>query len=194
MFRSPSTTDSRWRTRFDHLDRRITMALASSAVPVLRISLGIVFLWFGVLKFFPGLSPAQDLAARTIEQLTLGIVPPEVALPVLAAWEVLIGLGLLSGRFLRATLLLLAVQMLGTLTPLVLFPAETFTVFPIAPTLEGQYILKNMVLVAAAMVVGATVRGGQLQAEPAPARKPLATPASISSPAPSATRPTEVPS
>ena len=147
-------------------------ALASSAVPVLRISLGIVFLWFGVLKFFPGLSPAQDLAARTIEQLTFGLVPPDVALPVLAAWEVLIGLGLLSGRFLRATLLLLAVQMLGTLTPLVFFPTETFTVFPIAPTLEGQYILKNMVLVAAAMVVGATVRGGQLQAEPARAREP----------------------
>jgi len=56
--------------------------------------------------------------------------------------------------------------MLGTLTPLVLFPTETFTIFPVAPTLEGQYIIKNLVLVAAAMVVGATVRGGQLLAEP----------------------------
>ena len=194
MFRDLSTPDAPWRTRFDRLDRRITMALASSAVPVLRISLGIVFLWFGVLKFFPGLSPAQDLAARTIEQLTLGIVPPGVALPVLAGWEVLIGLGLLSGRFLRATLLLLAVQMLGTLTPLVLFPAETFTVFPIAPTLEGQYILKNMVLVAAAMVVGATVRGGQLQAEPANLGEPVAAPTAIPSPTRPSSRPTEVPS
>ena len=155
-----------WHAGFDRLDRRLTLTLASVAIPVLRISLGLVFLWFGALKFFPGLSPAQDLAARTIEQLTLGLVPPAVALPVLAAWECLIGLGLLSGRFLRATLLLLAVQMLGTLTPLVLFPAETFTVFPVAPTLEGQYIIKNVVLVAAAMVIGATVRGGQLQAEP----------------------------
>ena len=68
---------------------------------------------------------------------------------------------------LRATLLLLAVQMLGTLTPLLLFLAVTFKIFPIAPTLEGQYMIKNVVLVAAAMVVGATVRGGQLQAEPA---------------------------
>jgi len=199
MFRTRETSEVPWRTRFDRLDRRITMTLAAAAVPVLRVSLGAVFLWFGVLKFFPGLSPAQDLAARTIEQLTFGLVRPEVALPVLAAWEVLIGLGLLSGRFLRATLLLLGVQMLGTLTPLLLFPAETFTVFPIAPTLEGQYILKNVVLVAAAMVVGATVRGGQLQAEPAGLGEPLAAvPPSAHSPAssplPSSSRPTEVPS
>jgi len=169
MLHSPATLGATWRVRFDRLDRRITSVLAGAAVPVLRVSLGLVFLWFGALKFFPGLSPAQDLAARTVEQLTFGLVPPAVALPVLAAWESLIGLGLLSGRFLRATLLLLAVQMLGTLTPLVLFPAETFTVYPIAPTLEGQYIIKNVVLIAAAMVVGATVRGGQLQAEPATA-------------------------
>lgn len=159
------------RTRFDRLDRRITTTLAAVAIPVLRIALGLVFLWFGALKFFPDLSPAQDLAARTIDQLTFGVVPPTVAVPVLAAWETMIGVGLLAGRFLRATLLLLAVQMVGTLTPLVLFPTETFTAFPFAPTLEGQYIIKNVVLVAAAMVVGATVRGGELKAEPeTPAR------------------------
>jgi len=150
----------------DPIDVRITATLARWGIPVLRVGLGVVFLWFGALKFFPGMSPAQDLAARTIEQLSLGMVQPAVALPVLAGWECLIGLGLISGRFLRATLLLLAVQMLGTLMPLLLFPGETFTTFPIAPTLEGQYIIKNVVLVAAAMVVGATVRGGQLQAEP----------------------------
>jgi uncharacterized membrane protein YphA (DoxX/SURF4 family) len=160
-----------WRARFDRLDRRITHGLAAAAIPLLRISLGIVFLWFGALKFVPGLSPAEDLATRTIEVLSFGLVPPGVALWILAAWECLIGLGLLSGRFLRATLLLLALQMVGTFTPLVLFPAETFTAFPIAPTLEGQYIIKNLVVVAAAMVVGATVRGGQLLAEPAQGRR-----------------------
>lgn len=154
------------RARFDRLDRRITFALAAAGIPLLRIALGIVFLWFGALKLVPDLSPAEDLAARTIGMLTFGVVPPSVALPVLAIWEVAIGAGLLAGRFLRVTLLLLVVQMAGTLTPLVLFPDETFTVFPIAPTLEGQYILKNVVLVAAAMVVGATVRGGQLDPEP----------------------------
>ncbi len=160
-------------SRLDRVDRRITLLLAAAAIPVLRIALGIVFLWFGVLKFFPGLSPAQDLAARTIETLTFGIVQPALSLPFLAAWECVIGIGLLSGRFLRATLLLLVVQMGGTLTPLLLFPGETFTQFPFAPTLEGQYIIKNVVLVAAAMVVGATVRGGQLDAEPERGVAPL---------------------
>ncbi|HEX2626197.1 MAG TPA: hypothetical protein VHL56_04775, partial [Candidatus Limnocylindrales bacterium] len=74
------------------------------------------------------------------------------------------------GKFLRATLALLALQMLGTFLPLVLFPQETFSVFPIAPTLEGQYIIKNVVLVGAAMVVGATVRGGRIEPEPRPAQ------------------------
>ena len=156
-----------WRTRLDPIDRRVTAVLARSAVPVVRVSLGVVFLWFGALKFIPGLSPAEDLAGRTIDQLSGGMVGPALTVPVLAAWECLIGLGFLSGRFLRATLLLMAVQMIGTLTPLLLFPAETFTRFPYAPTLEGQYIIKNVVLIAAAMVLGATVRGGRLEAEPA---------------------------
>ncbi len=155
----------RFRHSYDRLDVRITATLARAGVPVLRLGLGIVFLWFGVLKFFPEMSPAADLATRTIERLTLGVVTPAVALPVLAAWETLIGLGLLTGRYLRATLFLLALQMAGTVTPLILFPAEAFTQFPIAPTLEGQYIIKNIVLIGAAMVVGATVRGGRLVPE-----------------------------
>jgi uncharacterized membrane protein YphA (DoxX/SURF4 family) len=152
-------------THFDVVDARITNWMARYGVPLLRISLGVVFLWFGALKFFPGLSPAQDLAARTIETLSFGIVPPRVSIPFLAGWECLIGLGLLSGIFMRATLLLLAVQMAGTLTPLVLFPSEVFTRIPYAPTLEGQYIIKNAVLISAAIVIGATVRGGGLVAE-----------------------------
>jgi uncharacterized membrane protein YphA (DoxX/SURF4 family) len=157
---------SRLPESLEPIDVRITAGLARWGVPVLRVGLGVIFLWFGVLKFFPGASPAEALAARTIEDLTGGAVGPAVSLPVLAAWESLIGVGLVTGRFLRATLLLLALQMLGTLTPLVLFPSETFTVFPFAPTLEGQYIIKNVVLIGAAMVVGATVRGGGLVADP----------------------------
>ena len=149
-------------TSFDRLDAAITSLLATWSVPVLRIGLGIVFLWFGALKFVPGLSPAEDLATRTIEDLTFGAVRPGLSLPVLAAWESVIGLGLISGRFLRATLFLLAVQMVGTLMPLILYPSETFTRFPYAPSLEGQYIIKNVVLIGAAMVVGSTVRGGRI--------------------------------
>ena len=157
---------------FDRVDRRLTTWLADRGLFVLRMALGIVFLWFGALKFFPGMSPAQDLAARTIETLTFGIVPPEIALPVLAAWEVAIGVGLLIGRWMRAVLLLLLVQMLGTITPLFLFPEETWIRFPFAPTLEGQYIIKNVVLVAAAFVLGATVRGGELSPEPVVTTQP----------------------
>ena len=152
----------------DRLDLRITGTLARVGVPVVRVALGIVFLWFGVLKFFPGVSPAETLAARTIEQLTGGLVHPDLSLPVLAAWESLIGIGLILNRGMRAVLFLLAVQMAGTFTPLVLFPTETFSVWPFVPTLEGQYIIKNIVLIGAAMVVGATVRGGGLVAEPRP--------------------------
>jgi uncharacterized membrane protein YkgB len=153
---------------FDRVDRRITGWMAAHGLTFVRFALGIVFFWFGILKLFPGASPAEDLAARTIEALTLGAVPSSVALPVLAVWEMAIGVGLFIGRWMRLTLLLLFVQMLGTITPLVLFPAETFTVFPLAPTLEGQYIIKNVVLVAAAIVLGATVRGGELVPEPVP--------------------------
>ena len=158
----------------DRVDARITRALASMGVPLLRIALGVVFFWFGVLKFFPNLSPAEELAARTIQAISFGTIGPDVSLPVLATWECLIGLGLIVGKFLRAVLALLAVQMLGTFLPLVLFPQETFTVFPIAPTLEGQYIIKNVVLVGAAIVVGATVRGGRLDPEPEQGAGPTA--------------------
>jgi uncharacterized membrane protein YphA (DoxX/SURF4 family) len=151
--------------RFEAVDLRITRTLARLGVPVLRVGLGIVFLWFGLLKFFPDQSPAAELATRTIEELSFGIISPAVALPMLAVWETLIGLGLITGRALRATLLLLIVQMAGTLTPLVLFPDEAFTTFPLVPTLEGQYIIKNVVIIGAAMVVGATVRGGRLVSE-----------------------------
>lgn len=165
-------SESEPRGAIDRLDRWLTRTMAAHGLTALRISLGVVFLWFGALKLFPDLSPAQDLAGRTIEALTFGVVPPEVALPVLAAWEVAIGVGLVIGRWMRLTLLLLVVQMLGTITPLVLFPAETWTVAPVAPTLEGQYIIKNIVLVTAAIVLGATVRGGELSSEPVVATQP----------------------
>ena len=146
----------------DPLDARIAAWMARHGVTLTRLALGVVFLWFGAIKFVPGWSPAADLATRNITTLSFGMVPPSVSLPLLATWESLIGLGLLSGRFLRTTLLLLFVQMPGTMMPLFLFPHETFRAFPYAPTLEGQYIIKNLVLVGAAIVIGATVRGGQL--------------------------------
>ena len=127
-----------------------------------------------------GVQPsAQTLAARTIDALSFGIVPASVSVPVLAAWECCIGLGLLSGVMTRAILLLLFVHMAGTITPLFLFPDEAFHRFPYAPTLEGQYIIKNVVLISAGIVVGATVRGGDLVADPIPRRRSASWNASI---------------
>ncbi len=150
--------------QFNQLDKRITEWMAKYGPLLLRVSVGIVFLWFGFLKFFPGLSPAQELAGRTIEILSFGLVKPVVSVPMLAALETIIGLGLIFGLALRAVLFMLFFQMLGTLTPLFLFPSEVFTRVPYAPTLEGQYIIKNLVLISAALVIGATVRGGRMVA------------------------------
>jgi uncharacterized membrane protein YphA (DoxX/SURF4 family) len=147
------------------VDDRITLFMRRNGILFLRISLGIVFFWFGFLKFFPGLSPADKIATETIGKLTFDTIQPNVSIIILAVWETLIGIGLLSGKLLRITLLLLFIQMIGTMTPLLLFPTETFTRYPFAPTLEGQYIIKNLVLISAGLVVGATVRGGRIKEE-----------------------------
>jgi len=144
--------------KYNQIDKAITGWMTENGIRLLRISLGIIFLWFGVLKFFPGSSPAEQLATNTISILTFGIIKPAVSIYMLATMETLIGLGLIFRIFLRTTLLILFFQMLGTVTPLFLFPSETFTLVPISPTLEGQYIIKNIVLVSAGIVIGSTVR------------------------------------
>jgi uncharacterized membrane protein YphA (DoxX/SURF4 family) len=118
-----------------------------------------------VLKFWPGLSPADQLATETIDRLTFGLIPENLARVLLAILETTIGIGLVTGRFMRLTLLLLVGQMVGAATPLFLFPEVTWA-NPFVPTLEGQYILKNIVLVSAALTIGATVRGGGLVDDP----------------------------
>jgi uncharacterized membrane protein YkgB len=151
---------------YQRFEKRTVDWMAANGVALLRVSLGIVFLWFGALKFFPSVSPAEGLATATIGKLTLGLVDAPSALRLLAVWETAVGVALISRVHLRLALALLFLQMAGTLTPLVLFPSLTFTSFPFAPTMEGQYILKNLVLISAAVVIGATMRGGRLSAQP----------------------------
>ncbi|MGD2253266.1 MAG: DoxX family membrane protein [Anaerolineales bacterium] len=151
---------------YRRMEIRFTRWLARHGLLILRICIGIIFFWFGFLKFFPGLSPAQTLAGKTIEKLSFGLLKPEISVLILATWECLIGLGLFVGKFMRATLALLWLQMLGTITPLFLFPNEVFTKVPYAPTLEGQYIIKNLVLISASLILAATVRGGAIVADP----------------------------
>ena len=132
---------------------------ARHSVTLLRLSLGLVFFGFGVLKFFPGLSPAAGLAGETFSELTLGLVPQAIGVYVVATMETLIGLSLLTGRLLRLGLALLGLAMVGILSPLFLLPEELFRGALYAPTLTGQYVLKDVVLLAAALAVAASVVG-----------------------------------
>ena len=141
-------------TWFHKIDPIITKWMSRNGYLLLRISIGIVFFWFGFLKFFPGISPAQDLAIRTITLLSFGLIPDFIIINGLAFFEVLIGIELITGMFMRETLLLLFLQLVGTFAPIFLFPDEVFKHIPYAPTLEGQYIIKNLVLVAAGILLG----------------------------------------
>jgi len=151
---------------FEYIDRSITHWMARNGIFLLRISIGLIFLWFGILKFVPGASPVEDFTVSSIEILSFGMVPVALGLPVLAFWECLIGIGMFVRRYMRFTILMLYVQMIGVFSPMVTMPEVVFESFPFALSLEGQYIVKNVVVIAAALVIGATVRGGELKAEP----------------------------
>ena len=147
---------------FHKADVAITRWMSDNSLKFLRLSIGIIFLWFGILKFFSGASPAEELAIKTINILTFGLFEHGFIIISLAVLETLIGIGLVFNLFLRETLLLLFLQMIGTFSPVFLFPEEVFRIFPFALSLEGQYIIKNLVIVSAGMAIGATVRGGRI--------------------------------
>ena len=152
--------------RYENVDQAITRWMARNGILLLRISIGIIFVWFGALKIFPGVSPAEELAGSSIEIMSLGIVPASVGLPILAVWECMIGVGMFARKYMRFTILMLYVQMVGTFSPVILIPEVVFNSLPFSLTMEGQYIVKNVVVIAAALVIGATVRGGELKPEP----------------------------
>jgi uncharacterized membrane protein YphA (DoxX/SURF4 family) len=151
--------ESKILSKFDLVDEVITLYMANYGLTILRLGLGVVFLWFGILKFFPGLSPAESLVRNTVY-----FIDPDIFLPVLAVWESLIGLGLIFGKYMRFTLLLLFLQMPGTILPIFILPDVVWAKFPFVLTLEGQYIIKNLVLIGAGLVLGGTVRGGKMTA------------------------------
>jgi uncharacterized membrane protein YkgB len=155
--------DPTWQERIDRFDRRVTEWMADHGIGFLRISLGIVFLWFGALKLFPGASPAEGLVFETLDWMPISM---DFFMKFLAVWEMAIGVGFLINRYMRLTILLLFLQMPGALSPTVLNPDAVWNTFPFELTLEGQYIVKNLVLISAGLVVGATVRGGYLEDEP----------------------------
>lgn len=125
----------------------------STKIAVLRISIGIIYLWFGALKYFPGVSPAEELAKETIHLLTFGLIRPELSLLLLAIWETVIGILLISGLFWRFTFWLVLIHMICTFTPLALLPHLSFSQMPFSLTLVGQYIIKNIVIISALWVI-----------------------------------------
>ena len=143
---------SRFLRGIDAIDQRIAGWMEHYGLLFLRISLGIIFIWFGLLKPF-NMSPATDMIARTVYWF-----PPEVFIPILGWWEVAIGVCLLIRPLIRLALFLLFLQMSGTMLPLFILPEVCFSKFPFGLTLEGQYIIKNFIIISAAIVVGGSVR------------------------------------
>ena len=129
------------------IDERFIHLLDEHSVSLLRYSLAVVFFWFGILKPI-GVSSATEVVSQTVYFL-----PPEVFVPILGVWEMAIGVCLLHRRLLRVGIALLLLQMAGTFLPLVILPGVSFITAPFVPSLEGQYIIKNLVLISGALVV-----------------------------------------
>ena len=143
----------------DRLDQSLVRFMSVYGIHLLRLAIAIVYLWFGALKLINA-SPAGELVVRTVFWL-----PPSVALRFIGSWEVLIGVGLLFSHplVLRITLFLLWLQIAGTFQIFFLLPGETFQGgSPLRPTLEGQYAIKNIVLITAGLVIGSTVRRARI--------------------------------
>jgi uncharacterized membrane protein YkgB len=141
------------------IDRSISTFMHHWGTVALRISLGVIFIWFGILKPL-GLSPAEPLVIATVKWLPL--FEGSVWVSLIGWWEVAIGIAFLFRRTIRVAIALLALQMVGTLMPLILLPAVTFQTghAPYGPTMAGQYIIKNVLIISAAVVIGGTVRKG----------------------------------
>jgi uncharacterized membrane protein YkgB len=152
MAQSPSDTE------FDRVDREVTRFMANTGLTLLRVSIGIIYVWFGMLKVV-GISPAAPLIGASWSFVP---IPVDVFIRLIGALEVLIGLGFIFKIAMRAVIALMLVQMLGAFSPLVFSPARMWSAFPFGLTLEGQYVVKDIVFVSAALVIGATVRGGGL--------------------------------
>ena len=148
---------------FDEIDRKISAFMGRWGTVAVRVSFGIIFIWFGILKPL-GISSAEPLVIATVPWLP--VFYGETWVSIIGWWEVAIGIAFLFRRSIRVAVALLAIQMVGTFMPLVFLPEVTFQAghFPYGPTLEGQYIIKNLMIISAALVVGGTVRENKVSA------------------------------
>ncbi len=150
--RPPAELGERLWGRLESLDAKVLSALNRAALPMLRASLGVVFVWFGALKV-AGVTPVAELVAHTVYWLD-----PSWFVPMLGVFEVIVGLGLLVGRALRLVLALFVLQMLGTFLVLVVQPEVAFqNGNPLLLTTEGEFVVKNLVLISAGLLIGSRV-------------------------------------
>ncbi len=138
---------------FNLIDTKIIRLMKGLGIDLLRYSIGIIFIWFGILKPM-GLSPAQDLIINTVYWFE----DRDSFIPILGYWEVAIGICMLIKPLIRLSIFLLFLQMPGTFLPLILLPGVCFVEFPLGLTLEGQYIIKNLIIISSAIVVGGSVK------------------------------------
>ena len=140
--------------RLEKLDNAIAKHMKQWGIPAMRISFAVIFFWFGILKPL-GLSAAEGLLKATVAWLPFGA--PETWLIVIGWWEVVIGITFLFRKTTKIAIGLLLLQMIGTFMPLVFLSALTFQSGNLwLPTLEGQYIIKNLMIISAALVIGGT--------------------------------------
>jgi uncharacterized membrane protein YkgB len=140
------------KTQYEQLDRAMIAFMTAHGTHLLRVALAVTFIWFGALKVV-GRSPVADLVAQTVYWL-----PPVFFVPFLGWWEIVIGIGLLWGGALRVVLLLFWLQMAGTFLVLVLRPEFAFqSGNPLLLTVTGEFVIKNLVLIAAGLVIGSTI-------------------------------------
>ena len=135
------------------MGRKLNSFIAKHQFLLLRYSIGLLFVWFGMLKFFPGVSPAEKLATDTISILSFGLLKPALSIKLLATLEVGLGVLLFLTREYKFTFGLLIFHMACTILPLFVLSEVTFKSFPLQLTIEGQYIIKNFVIIAAAFVL-----------------------------------------
>lgn len=136
------------------IDKQIAKWMNRWSIPAIRISFGIIFIWFGILKPFD-VSSAESLLKATVVWLPFGT--PEFWLIAIGWWEVAIGVTFLFPRTTKIAIALLFLQMFGTFMPLFFLPEVTFqNGNPLTPSLEGQYIIKNVMIISAALVLGGT--------------------------------------
>lgn len=127
--------------------------LTRNSVRLLRVSMGAVILGFGFLKYFPGVSPAEHMVETVSRTLTFGLMPDRPTMFLFATIECLIGLSLITGIGLRVVIYPTGLWAVGILSPLVLMPGELFSGPDHMPSLEGQYVLKDVILLTATLVI-----------------------------------------